>query len=483
MIEDRRMTRVVLGLIALTPLLAGCASARAALPDWAPSILKPTSRVVPAPAAQPSSAPVAPPPAVVHTLTLVSPQGARGGLTLTMIQAKADATATTVTEYTGSGSISLSDDLGQWSFSYASVALHDSSPKVQALGVRFAGASGEAVAIDWNESALVDPSGHRHRLNHRDDGGEAVVWVADLGFESLPSGLAVTLALTLHRGEQRLARTFVFESRPPREEAPRAAFRPIAKWAGERFVVLPRPPSRPRDPYAAIEIADKIRRHPTPEEMGGVVLTVTGVTYDGLASVVTFVREDTKQTYTGRAPDDVVPDLVPLADIEGARKEWQGKTLWLATPDLEALGDESADVRVLPVKRLARVDVVDVRPGWSSNAPIRFMLRTAEGLLGFRDVHTTGTNVPKAERGRHAFEHAFLTRDPRAEFDWPDEVWEAIESARVAVGMTTAQARLSWGEPPRVERIVSGAGREERWMYADHRALVLINDRVTEVLP
>ena len=49
--------------------------------------------------------------------------------------------------------------------------------------------------------------------------------------------------------------------------------------------------------------------------------------------------------------------------------------------------------------------------------------------------------------------------------------------------MTAAQARMSWGEPPRVERVVAGAGREERWMYADHRALVLVDDLVTEVLP
>jgi hypothetical protein len=288
--------------------------------------------------------------------------------------------------------------------------------------------------------------------------------------------------LTLRRGNQRSLKKFVFESRPPEVEA-RPASRPLSNWVGEQFAVLPRPPSRQRDAYEALVVRDKIGRHPTPEEMAGAVLRVTGVKYDRLTPVVTFVREDTKQEYVGRAASGSLEGLAPLGDVEAARKEWRGKTLWLAAAGLQTLGEGSEDPRVLSVKRLARVEVVDVQLGWSSDAPIRFILRTAEGPLGFRDVHTTGTNVPEAQRQRHGFERAFLTQDPRTEFDWPQEVWAAIEDTRVVVGMTTAQARMSWGEPRRVEHVVSGSGREERWTYADRRALVLVDGLVTEVLP
>ena len=464
------------GLVLLAFVLAGCASTRAALPEWAPGFLKPTSVVFPAPAPGPSSASVAPPPAIIQTLTLAAPEGAHGRLTLTK----------TISGYDGTGSIEVSDDLGRWTFSYAPVTLDERAPKIQALGIRFQSASGEAFEIDWNESALVDPTGNRQRVAHRGDvtpGSEAVIWVGDAGLESLPPGLAVTFVLTLRRGDQRPVKKFVFESRPPEGPTPLALARPILKWVGERFVVLPRPPSRRRDAYEAIEVRDKISRHPTPEEMAGAVLKVTRVTYDRLTPVVTFVREDTGQEYTGRAADEILEDLAPLADVESARKEWPGKALWLATADLQALAEGSEDQRVLPVKRLARVEVVDIQLGWSSNAPIRFILRTAEGQLGFRDVHTTGTNVPAAQRPRHAFERAFFTQDPRLELDWPEEVWAAVESSRVVVGMTTAQARMSWGEPRRVERVVSGSGREERWQYADQRALVLVDGLVTEVRP
>jgi hypothetical protein len=455
-------------------LLTGCASTRAALPAWAPSFLKPTSIVVPAPASQPSSfAPEGPGPQIVHTLTLVAPSGAVGRLTLTR------AINANVTSYGGIGSIRVSDDLGQWTFSYAPVTPRASSPAIQALAVRFEG----ALAIDWNEGALVDPAGNRLRLDHRADGSATAVWVGDLGFESLPSGQTVTLALTLRQGDQRLARTFVFESRPPETEAPRAAARPIARWVGERFMVLPRPPSRQREPYEGLEVADKVRRHPTPEEIAGAVLTVTRIAYDRLVPLITLVRQDSRQQYTARAPAEVVEGLAPLADVESAQKEWRGKALWLAAPDLNVTGDESADVHVLPVRRLSRVEVVDVQPGWSNLAPLRFMLKTTDGLLGFRDVHTTGTNVPVTERTHHAFERAFLTRDPRAEFDWPAEVWANIEDSRVVTGMTAVQVRLSWGEPPRVERAVSSAGRQERWIYPGPRTLVLVDGLVTDVQP
>lgn len=491
-------SRIRGGLVPLAFVLAGCASTRAALPDWAPTILKPTSIVVPPPPSAPSSAPVAPPPAIVQMLTLTAPEGSRGRLTLTKTisfvrEAKADpknpakpgAAYATVTAYSGSGSIRVSDDLGQWTFSYAPVALHDPALPIQALGIRFQGASGDTLEVDWDESALVDPIGNRHRVVHRGEvtpGSEVAVWARDVGLEALPQGLSVTVALTLRRGDQRPVRTFVFASRLPEVEAPPSS-RPISKWVAERFVVLPRPPSRRHDASEGLEVRDRIGRHRASEEVAGAVLKVTGVKYDRLTPVVTFVSEDTKQEYTERAAAGYLEGLAPLADIENARKEWKGKTLWLATPDVLTLGEGAEDPRVLSVKRLTGVEVVDIQLGWSSDAPIRFILRTAGGALGFRDVHTTGTNVPEAQRQRHAFERAFLTQDPRIEFDWPEKVWAAIEDTRVVVGMTTAQARMSWGEPRRVERFVSGSGRQERWMYADRRALVLVDDLVTEVLP
>src|SRR5712692_282509 len=231
MLTQRMRSRIRGGLVPLALVLAGCASTRAALPDWVPTILKPTSIVVPSPVSEPSSPPAAPSPAIVQMLTLAAPEGARGRLTLTKTisfireaqgdpknPAKPGAAYATVTAYSGSGNISVSDDLGQWTFSYAPIALHDPAPKIQALGIRFQSASADTLEIDWQESALVDPSGNRHRVIHRGDvtpGSGVAVWAGDVGLEALPQGLSVTIVLTLRRGDQRSVKKFVFESRLP----------------------------------------------------------------------------------------------------------------------------------------------------------------------------------------------------------------------------------------------------------------------------
>jgi len=434
--------------------------------------------------ASPKAAPQAAPPAgvasseIVQVITLTAPAGARGRLELTKTGAG----------HSGSGSIVVEDELGRWTFSYAPVAIEDAgkSIRLQALGVRVRTLAGTALAIDWDASVLIDSAGQRRPVNHRDEltaESDVAVWIGNSGLDALPRTDTATVVLTVREGARLVTARFVFAWRPPgetkpQEPAPPPQPRAIARWIGERFVVLPRPPARGTEPYEALEIRDKIGGHPA-EEAAGAVLVVTAVKYDRVTPVVTFVREDTKQEYVGRAVAESVEGLAPLADIEAARAQWKGKTLWLAAPDLRA---GSSEIGVVRVNRLAAVEVVDVQLGWTTEAPIRFVLKTTDGRTGFRDVHTTGTNVPDAQRKRHAFESAFLTDDPRTALDWPADVWAAIEASRVEVGMTAAQARMSWGEPRRIDRI-SGPWREERWIYPDRWTLVLVDDVVSEVHP
>lgn len=516
------MTRLA-PCVALAVLVTGCSATRAALPGWAPDVLKATSVVSPSPPSERRTGPALPPPATVHVLGLAEPGGAVGRLELTRTvrsvpeepaKDKRDAARggdTTVTSFQGAGGIKVKDDLGEWTFGYTPVEARDAAGKtvtLQALAVRFRSALTNALTFDWAESTVSDPSGATQPIAHRDDspdgtprpptavppGGTVDDWVlpaegAATGkkpsprrprvlFELLAPSGQVRLALVVHRGDQRLVKTFVFEPRPAEAAAPGA--RPIGRWVGETFAVVPRPPSRWNEPYQALEVLDKIRHPATPEEFAGATLKVVAVHYDRLDPIVVLVREGTGQHVLGRVTAGSVEGIAPAADIRRAREEWLGQTLWLAQADLQIAGASGADV--LPVKRLAPVEVVDVALGWSTAAPIRFTLKTADGRVGFRDVHTTGTNVPEPERESHAFARALLTEDPRLAFDWPSDVWAAIEDGRVIVGMTAAQARMSWGAPRRVERI-AGTAQEERWTYADRRALAFVDGVVTAVTP
>ena len=298
-----------LAAILLALVLAGCASGKTVLPDWAPDILKPSAIVVVPPASEPARLPSPPPPEIVQLLKLAAPEGGRGRLKLTKTvsyvrdterdaakRTQAAPAYHTITAYTGSGRISVSDDLGVWTFTYTQVALHDAALKrlgLQALGIRFESTFADTLEVDWDESGFVDPGGKVHALVHRGDltpDSESATSVSDVGaggvlddwvlpsdeafpsrgtaagrgrafFETLAPGAQVLVGLTLRRGDERLIKTFTFQTQPLRVEAPRP--RPIDKWVGETFVVLPRPPSRQRGVYEALEVRDRITRHPT----------------------------------------------------------------------------------------------------------------------------------------------------------------------------------------------------------------------------
>lgn len=510
----------------LAASLAGCTSGQPLLSALTLDALKPTTTVVRSPGSESLALPVPPPPEVVQVLKLVAP-AVRGRVTLTKtlryVHDRAGeppktpnsvATFATVTTYTASGSTSMTDDAGAWTFTYVPEALRDSTLKLdslQGLGILFQSALPVEFEIDWDESTLIGPDDKTRRLLRRGDltpdGAGAATrsrvaprgvvddWVlpavegpsepgaavrsAHAFFERLPPGVQMSLALTLRGGDAKVVRKFVFETRPLRVEAPLP--RPVSKWVGELFVVLPRPPSRAGQAYDALRPREQGTRPPTHEELARAVLKVTVVKYDRLDPVVTLVRDAPGAEYTARPVAGSIEGLAPVADLLSARNQWMGKTVWLAEPNLQTADEGGSGAGALTVKRFTAVEVVDVNLGWSSAAPARFVVKTPDGRLGYRDVHMTGTNVPEALRARDAFEQVFLTEDPRSEFDWPADVWTAIEDGRVVVGMTAEQARMSWGAPRRIERAVSDAGQEERWMFAGRPALALVGGVVTRV--
>lgn len=511
---------------ALAATLAGCSSATPGPSHWVVDVFRTTRTEVRTPASEPPALPVPPPPDLIQILKLTAPS-VRGRVKLTRTQryvrdtkaplVGADPVAKfdTLTTVSASGSTSVTDDLGTWTFTYVPLTLKDAELKlgsIQGLRIRFRSAQRVKLEIDWDESVLIDPAGKVRQLLRQGDlglgdgvttslseiepGGGGDDWILPTGdvilsrepgvprprafFEILRPGVQLSLVLTIGRGPERIVKTFVFETRPLVVEMPGP--RPISKWVGEGFAVLPRPASARDEVYEALALRNLPTQHPTRGEVEGKVLKVAAVTYDRLDPVVTLAREDTKQEYIARPVAGSIEGLAPMADLVGAHKQLMGRTLWMAEPYLEtrvAVGG----IGRLAVKRFTAVEVVEISGGASSAAPIRVSVRTPEGRIGFRDVHVTGTNVPEALRGRNTFEGTFLTEDPHVEFDWPSEVWTAIESGRVVAGMTAEQARMSWGTPEHVDRGVSGPQREERWRYANRPTVVLVNDVVTRIGP
>jgi hypothetical protein len=148
-------------------------------------------------------------------------------------------------------------------------------------------------------------------------------------------------------------------------------------------------------------------------------------------------------------------------DIENARKQWAGKTVWSKMLMISDYDEQSGAVTLTPVKKYGPLKVVDVVPGWDEEKPVRVKLETPDGKQGFVDLNLSGTNVRKESRLLGRFEDHLMAENPRLKHKWGPDVWAAIEKGQVYAGMTGEQVKMSWGEPEKVTRAAS----REVWTY------------------
>ena len=212
----------------------------------------------------------------------------------------------------------------------------------------------------------------------------------------------------------------------------------VKDWTGQKFIFLPQSKTLRRYGYQGF--------HPSLsyDKWVGKILTVVEVRRKEVFSEVTF-RTDNGKTIRAKAFDESIYGIAPLRDLEYARSNWVGQTLWLRDKSLLTWDESNEKFGSINLKKYSPVTVEDVVAGSDNHAPIRLILRTGKGETGFRDVNVTGTNISELLRRYNQFADEFLEQDPRRTKDWSSEIWSAIESAKVAIGMTSEQARMSWG--------------------------------------
>ncbi len=69
-----------------------------------------------------------------------------------------------------------------------------------------------------------------------------------------------------------------------------------------------------------------------------------------------------------------------------------------------------------------------------------------------------------AETASHAFRHQYLADHPELE----PRYRRLIESGRVWVGMSQAQAKAAWGVPWEINRGGGAGGAVDQWVYRDY---------------
>lgn len=242
------------------------------------------------------------------------------------------------------------------------------------------------------------------------------------------------------------------------EAATQFPFRPILNWQGQRFIFLPSP-----KPLEQANYDDFTGGRKRKDYTGRIVKVVSVSDFSGRVQLE-FELEDTGEHVRARTlPNkESVAGLLLIDDLEKARQQWMGQTLWCRQMRLSTYDETTDQLGSLALRKYTPLKVVEIRPGWDEEKPLRFVLQTSEGQQGFLDLNLSGTNVQRETRHLNRFEEHFLTEDPKTKYKWPARIWAAIETNRVISGMTMEQVRLSWGEPEKTTRTAAG----EQWTFA-----------------
>jgi hypothetical protein len=270
-----------------------------------------------------------------------------------------------------------------------------------------------------------------------------------------------------------LGRESIGKPSPTPVTTPNARPLPVSEWVGQKFIFMPRDVSLRKYGYQGIHKKRGKEWDSLPYEkyvgrVAKVIAVRNDTTLGGIlrAEIVDLQMEDDGELLTARTVLNNIASVTPLFDIDHARAQYAGKTLWYADTTLRTYDADTGKVDFITIKKKYRpVTVTRVLVGESNDAPVRFVVKTDDGIEGYVDLAISGTNADASLVAYHRFADHFLTEDPRITYKWPEDVWKAIEQGEVFIGMTQRQVLLSKGRPSKINTTESATGMSEQWVY------------------
>ena len=268
---------------------------------------------------------------------------------------------------------------------------------------------------------------------------------------------------------------------PAAQSEPQAgscAFRPLSKMKGEKLLFLPTPKSFHNYGYQAFEGGTGDCGRPTYQEAVGRIGVLTDIAVEpsiggGEKYTVKITMEDNHQVYTHTSfsAEPQLEEVAFVSDLECAKKQLLGKTVWYTGAGVFADGisvyDEATDKTTgLDLPKPIRLQVKEVVAGWFSDRPVRLIVETDSGSEAFVDTSLSGINVTPTLFS--PFGDSFTLEDPRKLYNWSERVWQAIREHKVYIGMTHQQVAFSLGKPipEYIKSTTTVSGKSEQWHYA-----------------
>lgn len=233
------------------------------------------------------------------------------------------------------------------------------------------------------------------------------------------------------------------------------------QWVGHKFVFLDLAADKQADGYeiypaeqAQLGFAgDRSVRIPYAAHVGKEVVVTAVARYDAGDYrddyVVHMTETDTGKKLVGRTMSGQLEGLVLAGDLQRARQQFLGKTVYVKRRMLEGAYDPRTNPAPVPVKVPigAAAQVLDVYAGLQACEPIWLIVSVA-GQRAILPIAYSWTNRPVNTWGeKPPWQKELYTEDPRVTMGWSNDRWQQIEDGVVQKGMLKEQVLLSWGPP------------------------------------
>lgn len=237
----------------------------------------------------------------------------------------------------------------------------------------------------------------------------------------------------------------------------------IEQWAGHSFTFLALPDAMQGDGYEIFTVeqvnqglqGDRSVRLPYAEHVGKQVTVTEVVPFDsGFKQpeyMVYMTVNDTGEKLAGRSMRDQLEGLVLTADLDNARQQFVGKTVYPKYRELSAVNVPGTMPQSVTVAIGDPVTVVDVYTGNQLQEPISLVV-SVNGEKAMLPIAYSWTNLPIATWTQTPpWQGALFMEDPRSSLGGSQEIWNKIHNGDIEEGMNKGQVRLSWGKPVRME--------------------------------